>query len=52
VERLPEIITDVDGRAHIHARRHAGTAHHPVFALADPGGRWLYCFSDDSFVEY
>ena len=41
-----------DSSPNRHARRHAGAAGHAVFASAEPGERWLYCFSDDSFVEY
>ena len=35
-----------------HASKHARSAGHPVIASAEPGERWLYCFVDDSFVEY
>jgi len=35
-----------------HASKHARAASHPVIASAEPGERWLYCFVDDSFVEY
>ena len=35
-----------------HASKHARSSGHPVIASAEPGERWLYCFPDDSFVEY
>ena len=41
-----------DNSPNRHARKHAGSTHHPVFASAEPGERWLYCFADDSYLEY
>jgi len=41
-----------DSSPNQHARRHAEGAQHPVISSAEPGERWLYCFSDDSGVEY
>ena len=35
-----------------HASRHARSDGHPVIASAQPGERWLYCYPDDSFLEY
>jgi len=35
-----------------HASKHARASGHPVIASAEPGERWLYCFSDDAFAEY
>lgn len=35
-----------------HASKHAGASGHPVIASAEPGERWLYCYPDESFVEY
>ena len=35
-----------------HATAHAHATGHPVIASAEPGERWLYCYSDDSFAEY
>ena len=35
-----------------HARAHAGSSKHPVIASAEPGERWLYCFTDDVMVTY
>ena len=35
-----------------HATKHAHATGHPVIASAEPGERWLYCYSDDSFAEY
>lgn len=35
-----------------HASKHARQSGHPVIASAEPGERWLYCFSDDESVEY
>ena len=41
-----------DNSPNRHARKHAGATHHPVFASAEPGERWLYCFADDAYLEY
>lgn len=41
-----------DSSPNKHASRHARTSGHPVFASAEIGERWLYCFTDDAFVEY
>jgi hypothetical protein len=41
-----------DSSPNQHARKHAGTSGHPVIASAEPGERWLYCFTDDSSAEY
>jgi ubiquitin-hydrolase Zn-finger-containing protein len=35
-----------------HATKHARAAHHPVIASAEPGERWLYCYTHDTAVEY
>ena len=35
-----------------HARAHAGNSGHPVIASAEPGERWLYCFTDDVMGRY
>jgi hypothetical protein len=35
-----------------HASKHARASAHPVIASAEPGERWLYCFSDDDTREY
>jgi hypothetical protein len=35
-----------------HATEHARLSKHPVIASAEPGERWLYCYSDDAFREY
>jgi hypothetical protein len=41
-----------DSSPNRHASKHAGAASHPVIASAEPGERWLYCFTDDAFAEY
>jgi len=41
-----------DSSPNRHSRAHAKTVGHPVFASAEPGERWLYCFDDDEIVEY
>lgn len=41
-----------DSSPHKHASTHARASAHPVVASAEPGERWLYCFVDDTFVEY
>ncbi|HET9448068.1 MAG TPA: UBP-type zinc finger domain-containing protein [Steroidobacteraceae bacterium] len=35
-----------------HARAHAGASGHAVIASAEPGERWLYCFTDDVIARY
>ena len=35
-----------------HATEHARATNHPVIASAEPGERWLYCYSHDAFTEY
>src|ERR1043166_8481391 len=32
-----------------HASKHARATGHPVIASAEPGERWLYCYTDDTF---
>jgi len=41
-----------DSSPNRHASKHADAAQHPVIASAEPGERWLYCYPDESFVEY
>ena len=41
-----------DSSPNRHASAHARTSEHPVIASAEPGERWLYCYPDDTFVEY
>ena len=41
-----------DSSPNKHASKHAKSSGHPVIASAEPGERWLYCFTDDAFVEY
>ena len=41
-----------DSSPNQHASKHAHASKHPVIASAEPGERWLYCYSDDAFVEY
>ena len=41
-----------DSSPNKHASRHARADGHPVVASAEPGEQWLYCFVDDTFVEY
>jgi Zn-finger in ubiquitin-hydrolases and other protein len=41
-----------DSSPNKHATKHATESHHPVIASAEPGERWLYCYSDDAFAEY
>lgn len=35
-----------------HASAHARASKHPVIASAEPGEQWLYCFPDDTVIEY
>jgi hypothetical protein len=41
-----------DSSPNQHASKHARASGHHVIASAEPGERWLYCFSDDSYAEY
>jgi hypothetical protein len=41
-----------DASPNRHASRHARNACHPVVASAEPGERWMYCYIDDTIVEY
>ena len=41
-----------DSSPNKHASKHAAAQKHPVIASAEIGERWLYCYPDDSFVEY
>jgi uncharacterized UBP type Zn finger protein len=35
-----------------HASKHARATGHPVVSSAEPGEYWMYCYPDDSFLEY
>ena len=35
-----------------HASKHARATGHPVISSAEPGEAWMYCYPDDSFLEY
>jgi hypothetical protein len=41
-----------DSSPNQHASKHARATGHPVIASAQPGERWLYCYSDEAFVSY
>jgi Zn-finger in ubiquitin-hydrolases and other protein len=41
-----------DSSPNRHASGHAKATGHPVIASAEPGERWLYCYPDDTGVEY
>ena len=41
-----------DSSPNQHATKHARASGHPVIASAQPGERWLYCYSDDAFLQY
>lgn len=41
-----------DSSPNRHASQHARATGHPVIASAQPGERWLYCYSDEAFCEY
>ena len=41
-----------DSSPNRHATRHAQSTGHPVVASAEPGERWLYCYTDEVFAEY
>ena len=35
-----------------HATAHFHATGHPVVISAEPGEKWLWCYADESFVEY
>jgi hypothetical protein len=41
-----------DSSPHRHATKHALRSDHPVIASAEPGERWIYCYTDNTFAEY
>ena len=41
-----------DSSPNRHATRHAHSSGHPVIASAEPGERWLYCYTNEVFAEY
>jgi hypothetical protein len=41
-----------DSSPNRHASKHAHATSHPVIISAQPGERWLYCYSDEAFAEY
>jgi uncharacterized UBP type Zn finger protein len=41
-----------DSSPNRHASKHARASDHPVAASAEPGERWLYCYTDDGYAEY
>ncbi len=41
-----------DSSPNRHASRHANASGHPVISSAESGERWLYCYPDDTAVEY
>jgi hypothetical protein len=41
-----------DSSPNQHATKHARSSGHPVIASAEPGERWLYCYSDKAYAEY
>jgi len=41
-----------DSSPNRHATGHARASSHPVVASAEPGERWLYCYTDEVFAEY
>jgi hypothetical protein len=41
-----------DNSMNRHASKHAASSGHRVIASAEPGERWLYCYTDDAFAPY
>jgi hypothetical protein len=41
-----------DSSPNRHASNHARVSGHPVIASAQPGERWLYCYSDSETAAY
>jgi hypothetical protein len=35
-----------------HMTKHHLATHHPVVISAEPGEKWLFCYTDDIFAEY
>ena len=41
-----------DSSPNRHASKHAQASGHPVIASAQPGERWLYCYSDEQMAAF
>ena len=41
-----------DSSPNQHATRHWKSSSHPVVSSAEPEERWLYCYPDETTVEY
>lgn len=41
-----------DDSPQAHMSLHIKKSHHSVIASAEPGERWLWCYTDSSFSEY
>jgi hypothetical protein len=41
-----------DSSPNRHASKHAKSSGHPVVCSAEPGESWVYCYPDDSLVEF
>jgi uncharacterized UBP type Zn finger protein len=41
-----------DSSPHQHMTQHFHQTGHPVVVSAEPGEKWLWCYADESFVEY
>ena len=41
-----------DSSPNRHASAHARATGHPLISSAEPGERWLYCYTHDEAVEY
>lgn len=35
-----------------HMTKHYHQTHHPVVISAEPGEKWMWCYTDEIFVEY
>ncbi len=41
-----------DSSPNQHASKHVQQSEHPVIASAEPGERWLWCYSDKTIKQY
>lgn len=41
-----------DSSPHTHMTKHNHATNHPVIISAEPGERWIYCYTDDVMAEY
>lgn len=46
------VVLCCDNSPQRHATRHYLSHRHPVIASAEPGERWMFCYSDEQMIRY